>query len=207
MAKVAIYVRTSTNLQSSGLESQLHALKSYCESKGLTNYSVYSDAGISGAKCSRPALDQLTADVEEKKIDLVITYSLSRLSRSTAHLLQVVELFQKHGVGFISLSESIDINSAMGKMILTVLGAVSTLEREIIVERVKTGLINAKAKGKKLGAIKKYTNPQPFIELRKNGLTVRQIAKVLKCSTSTVMRQLQTYVPETPVNDTNTTVR
>ncbi len=123
--RIAIYARTSTNTQTTGLESQLHALKTYCASKGISEYIVYTDAGVSGAKSSRPGLDQLMADVNSGAISQVITYSLSRLSRSTKHLLQVIESLKNRNVGFISLSEAIDLNSPMGLMVLTVLGAVA----------------------------------------------------------------------------------
>ena len=83
---VAIYARTSTNLQTTGLESQLHALKLYCESKGITEYQVYTDAGVSGSKSSRPGLDQMLVDAKAGFISQIVTYSLSRLSRSTESL-------------------------------------------------------------------------------------------------------------------------
>ena len=196
--RVAIYARTSTHLQSTGLESQLHALKSYCDSNNLINYQIYTDAGVSGAKSSRPGLDHMISDAKAGHISQVVTYSLSRLSRSTTHLLQTMELLKKLGIGFVSLSESIDLNSPMGVMILTVLAAVSTLEREITIERVRTGLVNARAKGKKLGAPKKNINSELLIKLNCENLPYLEIGRLLGCSAATVCRELKRISESSP---------
>lgn len=185
MATTAIYARTSTNLQATGLESQLLALKGLCEAKGIADTRVYTDAGISGAKSSRPALDQLIADAKAGEIANVITYSLSRLSRSTSHLLQTLELFKSLNIGFISLSENIDMSTPTGMMIVTVLGAVAQLEREITVERVRNGLVNARAKGKKLGR-PSFVDKDLVRALILQGLKYREIAKLAKCSHWTI---------------------
>ena len=187
---IALYCRTSTNLQATGLESQVHALKTYCEAKRITNVRVYSDAGVSGAKSSRPGLDQLLADVKAGHITQVITYSLSRLSRSTSHLLQTLELLKSLSVGFVSLSEAIDLATPMGIMVVTVLGAVAQLEREITVERVRTGLRNAVAKGKPLGR-KRTRNSELIQSLHAKGFSYRAIAKMAKCAVSTVGEELK----------------
>lgn len=156
MASTAIYCRTSTHLQATGLESQLHALKVHCEAKEITDIRIYTDAGVSGAKASRPGLDQLLADARAGLISNVLTYSLSRLSRSTSHLLQTLELLKSLRIGFISLSEAIDLSTPMGLMVVTVLGAVAQLEREITVERVRkldTPLISTQKIIQKIHAI------------------------------------------------------
>jgi len=191
MKTLALYARTSTLTQTNGLESQIRALRGYCEAMGFEDYRIYQDSGISGKRASRPGLDNLLADIEAGQIAQVVTYSLSRLSRSTAHLLQVIEFLKAKNVGFISLSESIDLSSPMGVMILTVLGAVAQLEREITVERVKTGIANAKAKGKKLGAPKKQINPALLAQLQSQNLTYLEIGRMLGCSAATVCREIK----------------
>lgn len=192
---VAIYARTSTSLQATGLESQLHALNTYCQSKGIVDIRAYTDAGVSGAKSSRPGLDQLLLDAKAGKITSVITYSLSRLSRSTSHLLQTLEMLKRLGIGFISLSEAIDLNTAMGTMVVTVLGAVAQLEREITVERVRTGLANAKAKGKILGR-PRTRNSAAINEMLAKGFSQREVARLLKCSKTTVLREQKATGPK-----------
>lgn len=189
MLAVAIYARTSTNLQSTGLESQLHALKTYCEARGITDVRIYSDAGVSGAKSSRPGLDQMLADAKAGNISQVVTYSLSRLSRSTGHLLETLELLKSLGIGFVSLSESIDLSTPMGVMVVTVLGAVAQLEREITVERVKTGLKNAAAKGRFPGRPKRR-NSDLIRELHAKGYCQADIARLASVSIATVSREL-----------------
>src|SRR6185437_4074606 len=135
-----------------GLEAQVRALKTYCESNGIANFEVYSDEGISGTKVSRPEMDRLMADVDRGEIASVIVYSFSRFARSVTHLLQALQKFEQSGVSFISISENLDTRTSTGRFVFTILAALAALEREILVERVKTGLINARAKGKRLGA-------------------------------------------------------
>jgi len=185
MAFTAIYVRTSTSMQQTGAESQQRALEEHCKAKGITGYRIYQDQGVSGAKASRPALGALIADAKAGLVSGVLTYSLSRLSRSTKHLLQTIELFKSLNVGFVSLSESIDLNSPAGMMILTVLGAVAQLEREISNERVKNGLANAKAKGIKLGR-PTSVNRDVVRALVIQNLKYREIAKLTGASHWTI---------------------
>src|SRR5262252_3063389 len=90
------------------------------------------------------------------RFDAVIVWRFDRFARSVSHLLRALETFQALGIDFISLSESIDTSTPTGKMVFTVLGAVAELERSLIVERVKAGIRNARAKGKRLGRPKVY---------------------------------------------------
>ncbi len=184
----AIYARTSTNNQQKGLESQIRALKSYCESKGINKYKLYKDSGISGSKSSRPELDALMEAVKAKKVDTVIVYSFSRFSRSTKHLLDTLELFNSLGVTFISISENLDTRTAMGKAVFTIISSLSQLERELISERVKNGLENARAKGKKIGRSKER-NSDLIRSLRSQDMSYREIAKLTGYSISTISRE------------------
>jgi len=187
--KTAIYCRTSTNKQDKGLESQVRYLSDHCNQKGMNNFLTYSDFGISGKKSSRPGLNKLMSDTRSGKIKTIIVYSFSRFARSTQHLLQALEEFNRLDVTFISVSENIDTNTPMGKAMFTIISALAQLERELIVERVKLGLANAKAKGKKLGRSK--TRDSDLIqELRLQGYSYRKIAQFAKCSISTVHREL-----------------
>ena len=187
MKLTALYARTSTHQQSNGMEAQLLALETHCKARGIADYRIYSDSGVSGARSSRPGLDQLLADAKAGEINQVITYSLSRLSRSTSHLLSTLELLKANGVGFVSLSEAIDLSTPMGVMVMTVLGAVATLEREITIERVRTGLANAKFKGKKLGR-PTSVNIDVLKTLLIQGMTYRQIAKLTGASNWLISR-------------------
>jgi site-specific DNA recombinase len=104
----ALYLRVSTQDQASGMEAQLRTLKEFCDKNQITNYEVFSDEGISGAKSSRPGLDRLMARVKENKVDKVIVYSFSRFARSVTHLLSALEEFRGRNVSFISYTEKVD---------------------------------------------------------------------------------------------------
>jgi DNA invertase Pin-like site-specific DNA recombinase len=144
----------STGNQSTGLEAQVRALRDYCSRYAITDYVIYEDENQSGIKSSRPALDRMMNDVRAGLIDKVIIYSFSRYARSITHLLKALKEFKRTGVGFISITESIDTNTPLGSAVFTILGAVAQLERDLIAERVRNGLANAKAKGVRLGRMK-----------------------------------------------------
>lgn len=188
--QVALYCRTSTSLQSTGLEAQILALKTYCVSHGIKNYVVYADEGISGTKSSRPELDHLMQAVATGQVSSVIVYSFSRFARSVTHLLEGLQKFDQCNVSFISISESLDTRTSTGRFVFTILAALSAMEREILVDRVKTGLINAVSKGKRLG--RRRSRPSELIQsLHSKGFSYRQIAKLAKCAVSTVAEELK----------------
>jgi DNA invertase Pin-like site-specific DNA recombinase len=112
------------------------------------------DLGISGTTEKRPELDRLMAHAHRRHFDAVIVWKFDRFARSVSHLLRARETFQALGIHFISLSESLDTSTPAGKMVFTVLGAVAELERSLIVERVRAGLRNAKAKASSWDALK-----------------------------------------------------
>jgi DNA invertase Pin-like site-specific DNA recombinase len=114
-----------------------------------------------------------------------------RFARSVSHLLRVLEQFQALGIDFISLSENVDTSTPTGKMVFTVLGAVAELERSLIVDRVKAGLRNARAKGKKLGHPRVKVDESRVKALRDSGASWRAIARQLGLSLGTVRRTAQ----------------
>lgn len=149
--KAALYARVSTLNHGQDVGMQVRELKEFCERRGWTVAGEYVDMGVSGAKDRRPQLDALTADAHRRKFDAVLVWKFDRFARSVSHLLRALETFNSLGVGFVSLSESLDTSTPTGKMVFTVLGAVAELERSLIAERVRAGLRNARAKGKRLG--------------------------------------------------------
>ena len=183
--KTFIYARVSTDQQSSGLDAQLLALRQYCAANNIVGYEIFSDENQSGAKVSRPSLDRMMTAVRNNEVDRIITYSLSRLGRSTTHLLKLMDEMNKHEVKFVSLSERLETETPAGRMIFTVLAAVSQLERELIAERVRCGLRAAVARGKILGR-KKLRDSDLIRKLIKNGLSYRAIATIAKCSHGSV---------------------
>jgi DNA invertase Pin-like site-specific DNA recombinase len=148
--RAVIYARVSTNTGQSP-EMQTTELKEYCRNRGWRLTEEYVDRGISGAKDSRPGLNQLISDAHRRRFDVVVVWKFDRFARSVSHLLRALETFRSLGIEFVSLSEQVDTSTPTGKMVFTVLGAVAELERSLIAERVRAGLRNARANGKKLG--------------------------------------------------------
>lgn len=188
---IALYARTSTELQATGLESQIRAISTYCAHRDLSPCRLYQDIGISGAKASRPGLNQMMTDVKSGEIKAIVCYSLSRISRSTAHLLSIIEIVQKHKIGFHSVSENVDLDSPMGRCMITLLGAFAQMEREVTVERVKAGMANARAKGKQIGRPRKRDEKASLIKhLATEGKSHREIAIIAGTSQTSVHRVL-----------------
>jgi DNA invertase Pin-like site-specific DNA recombinase len=147
--KVAMYGRVSTT-NGQDPEMQLRELR-YCARRGWEIAGEYVDSGISGTKDKRPELDRLMADAHRRKFDVVAVWKFDRFARSVTHLLWALDTFRVLGIEFVSLSESLDTATPAGRMDFTVLGAVGELERSLIVERVRAGRRNARAKGTRLG--------------------------------------------------------
>lgn len=187
--KVGAYLRVSTTEQVGGLESQERVLRQYCEQNGIKNVEFYSDHGISGTKSSRPALDRMMAEVEDGSISTVVVYSFSRFARSTTHLLNALTKFKAKNVQFVSLTERIDTNSPVGMAMFSILAAISQLERDLIADRVKCGLANARAKGKLIGR-KKMRDSELIRKLKKAGMSYRAISTIARCSHGSVSAEV-----------------
>lgn len=188
--RIAIYGRISTNDQK--IDAQAVALERYCNSRGFEIVNRYFDEGISGAKKSRPQLDQLMADARRRKFDAVVVFRFDRFARSTRHLLEALEEFRALGLAFISITEAVDTTTPLGEALFTIVGAVGQLERNIIKERVKSGLAAAVSKGIKLGRPQKV-NIQSVLELRRRNLSLNRIAQELKVSKSAVHKSLKEW--------------
>jgi len=172
--RVAIYARVSTSEQSA--ESQLRDLRQYYAARGL-EAAEYVDTGYSGAKQIRPALDRLVEDARKRRLDCVAVWRFDRFARSTKHLLLALEEFRALGVQFISYQENIDTTSPLGQALFTIVSAVAQLERDLIRERVRAGLRNARAKGKTFGRPRAAVDPIAVAALRTEGRSWSEICK------------------------------
>ena len=186
--RAAIYARVSTTGQGQSPEMQVRELREYCARRGWQIVGEYEDAGISGAKDSRPELNRLMADAHRRRFDAVAVWKFDRFARSVSHLLRALETFNALGVAFVSLSEQIDTSTPTGKMVFTVLGAVAELERSLIAERVRAGLRNARAKGKKIGRPRAILDVCQIAMLRAEGLSYEAVGKRLGVSDATIRR-------------------
>src|SRR6266852_4176878 len=186
--RVAIYARVSTTNHGQDVSMQTRELRDYCERRGWAVAGEYVDAGISGAKDRRPELDRLMADAHKRRFDAVAVWKFDRFARSVSHLLRALDTFRVLGIEFVSLSESLDTATPAGRMVFTVLGAVAELERSLIAERVKAGLRNARAKGKRLGRPQSILDTSKVARLRAEGRSWRKIARAMGCSARTCRR-------------------
>ncbi len=182
--RAALYARVSTN-NGQDPTMQTRELREYCERRGWPVMGEYVDVGISGTKEKRTELDRLIADAHRRRFDAVVVWKFDRFARSVSHLLRALDDFRSLGIEFVSLSEQVDTSTPTGKMVFTVLGAVAELERSLIVERVRAGLRNARAKGKRLGRPRKVLDPTTIDRLRQQGRSWRSVADALGVSAAT----------------------
>ncbi|MDR3608439.1 MAG: recombinase family protein [Oligoflexia bacterium] len=197
--RTALYARVSTDMQSGGLESQIRALRIFCEQNNITDFELFADEGISGTKQSRPGLDRMMAAVENGEVDAVIVFAFSRFARSVTHMLKGLETMKKHKTNFVSLSEKLDLNTSLGHVVFVIISAISQLERDLIAERVRNGLANARAKGKRIGRLK-TRNSVLIRELLDSGLPHREIARIARCSHGSVSLEKKGYLAEKQAN-------
>ena len=182
--RVAIYARVSTTEQST--DSQLLDLRRFVSERGWHSFKEYTDNGVSGTTDSRPALNQLMNDARKRRFDVVLVWRFDRFARSTRHLINALEEFKNLGIDFVSYQENIDTSSPLGSAIFTIISAVAQLERDIIAERVKAGLRRAVENGARLGRPKVEVDLELIRKMRKQGLSLRAIAKATGISRTTV---------------------
>src|SRR5215510_2016262 len=147
--KVALYARVSTDGQDP--EVQLAALRAHSANRGWQVIEEFVDRGFSGAKERRPALNRLMRAAWAGQFQAVLVWRFDRFARSVKHLVAALETFRTMKVDFISLQEQFDTATPIGQAMLTIIGAMAQLERDIIRERVKAGLEHARARGVRLG--------------------------------------------------------
>jgi DNA invertase Pin-like site-specific DNA recombinase len=184
--KVALYTRVSTDEQKTDL--QLMDLKEYVTKRGYEIYDFYEDI-VSGATKERKALDQLFADANKRKFDIVLVWKFDRFARSLKMLVDSLALFQELGIDFISYKENIDTTTSMGRLIFHINSAYAEFEREIIKDRVIAGIKAKREKTGTWGRRKIDAEIQAHIKaLIKAGTSVRNTAKELRISTRTVRK-------------------
>jgi DNA invertase Pin-like site-specific DNA recombinase len=188
--RVALYARVSTCNGQQDPELQLRELREYARLRGLTIVGEYIDR-ISGSKDSRPALNRLMADASQRKFDAVLVWKLDRFGRSLRHLVNALAELEALGLSFISLRDNLDLSTPSGRLMFQIIGAMAEFERSLIQERVRAGLRNAKAKGRRLGRPRADINEVEVLALRKSGASWRAIAEKLGVGLGTVHRIAQ----------------
>jgi len=194
--RAALYARCSTHDKGQDPELQLEPLREYCEKRGFNMAGEYVDNGVSGTKDRRPQLDRLMEAARKRQIDLVIVWKLDRFGRSLKQLVVALEKLSNLGIGFISYQDNLDLTTPQGRLMFHIIGAMAEFERELIAERVKAGIENARRKGKKLGR-----KPIPPVAHRKiigtylsdTSQSIRKIARRVNMNYGTVNKTLSFF--------------
>jgi DNA invertase Pin-like site-specific DNA recombinase len=192
--KVALYCRVSTSTKDQTTENQVRELTAYCDRMDYQVTKIYEDQ-ISGAKSreKRPAYNELCKDAFLKRFDVVIAWDVSRFGRSLKEFVSFLADMDDKGIGVVAVKNGLDTSSSTGKMMMKMIGVMEEWNREMLVERTKSGLARTRANGTKLGR-KKITNPKmtaQIISLRNENKSIRAIATMVGVSTATIQRELR----------------
>ena len=173
--KAAIYARVSTTDQHN--EIQVRELTEYIERRGWNLTAVYQDK-MSGAKARRPGLDAMMADARLRKFDVVLVLKLDRFGRSLMNCVAGIQELAAMDIRFIAVSQGLDTDQSnpASRLLLHILASVAEFERELICERVRAGVSNAKKNGKMLGRPKRVVRRDLIVERRAAGISWRVIA-------------------------------
>ena len=185
--RAAIYARVSTR-NGQNPEMQLAELRAYCQRRGWEIAGEFVDNGISGAKESRPELNRLLADCQKRLVDAVVVYRYDRFARSLRQLVNALEEFRSLGIDFISLHEGVDTSTPNGRLVFGIFASIAEFERELIRERVRSGIAAAKARGKRLGRPRAAVDAHRIAFLRAQGLSWRAISRQTGLSKGTAQR-------------------
>ena len=157
--RCAVYTRKSTeeglDKEFNSLQAQREACEAYVASQRSEGWALirdaYDDGGFSGGTLERPGLQQLLADIEEGLVDVVVVYKIDRLSRSLMDFSKLVEVFDRAGVTFVSVTQSFNTTTSMGRLTLNILLSFAQFEREVIAERVRDKIRASRQKGMWMG--------------------------------------------------------
>ena len=188
--RVVIYARVSTNEQN--CDRQVAELEQVVKNNNWELVDTYVDEGYSRTTTTRPELDRMMKDAFVRKFEMVITLELSRLGASLKHMIEIVDKFKEKKIQLFIVNQQIDTSSATGYMFFSIMTSIANYERELISERVKSGLENAKRKGIVLG---RKTNLTPeveeqIIQLKSEGVGYNTLAKRLSVSVKTIRKVL-----------------
>jgi len=199
----ALYVRVSTDFQREegySLDAQKDALEAYCKLQGIQSYQVYEDGGFSGSNIDRPELQRMIENINKGLVSHCIVYKLDRLSRSQKDTLYLIEdVFNKNEVSFVSIKETIDTATPMGRLMIGILSAFAQLERENIRERTRMGMLERVKEGYWMGGGRTpfgydYDDTQGILVPNKDADTVREMYRLY----------LQGYAPQKIADITGT---
>jgi DNA invertase Pin-like site-specific DNA recombinase len=184
--RTAIYARVSTTNHGQNVSMQTRELREYCQRRSWEIEGEYVDAGVSGAKERRPQLDALLIACRKRRVDAVVVYRYDCFARSLRQLVNALEEFRSLGIEFISLHEGVDTSTPNGRLVFGIFASIAEFERELIRDRVKSGIAAARSKGKKLGRPRVSLDLARIAALRASGRSWPQIAEAMVVSVGTV---------------------
>ena len=189
--RVVTYSRVSTSHHDQNPDIQVQELRRYCDGRSWTIVAEITDHA-SGGTDKREGLQRLLKMIEAGEVDCVVVTKLDRLFRSLRQLVTTLDDFQAKGVAFVAVKDAVDYTSPAGKMFTQILGSLAEFERSLVRERTIAGLHYAKTvKGKKLGRPKQTRNLELIKHLSSQGMSTREVAKLVGCSPATVARELR----------------
>ena len=193
--KVVLYCRVSTSDKNQTTENQVRELKLYCERMDYEIVQIYEDE-VSGAKTreKRPQYNQMIKDSFHKKFDLIIGYDVSRFGRSMKEFVHFLSDMDERGIGVIAVKNGLQTNSSSGRMMMKLIGVLEEWNREILIERTKSGLRRTVANGTKLGRKTVLTKDikSQIVDAHLEGLSIRKIAEKVQVNRGAVQRFLKT---------------
>lgn len=184
--RVALYMRVSTADQNAAM--QLDELRAHCQRRSWSIAEEYLDEGISGSKTSRPALDRMLKAAKRRAFDVVLVYRYDRLARSLKQLVDVLCLFDSLGIQFVSLHEGVDTSTPNGRLVFGIFASIAEFERSLIIDRTKSGMQAAKARGARIGRPRTHATVDQVRALSLSGASCRAIASKLGVSESSIRR-------------------
>src|SRR5271166_6701663 len=172
---------------------QLVELREYAGRRGWQIVEEFTDQGVSGCKESRPALNRLMADACRRRFDAVLVWKIDRFGRSLKHLVNALAELAALGVSFISLRDNLDLSTPSGRLMFQIIGAMAEFERALIQERVRAGLRNARAKGRKFGRPRAQVDAGRVATLRREGFSWSQVCRTLNVSKGSAQRSVARF--------------
>lgn len=186
--RAALYARVSTSAQDAAM--QIGELRDFCQRRAWRIAGEFTDAGVSGTREHRPQLDALLAACRRRRFDAVVVYRYDRFARSLRQLVNALCEFDALGVQFVSLHEGVDTSTPNGRLVFGIFATIAEFERELIRDRVRSGVAAARARGERLGRPWALTPGEKATirELKAKGMSWRDIARLTGASIGSAWR-------------------
>jgi DNA invertase Pin-like site-specific DNA recombinase len=201
--RAGLYARVST-ADRQRPEMQLRELRDYCARRGWEVAGEYGDR-CPGAREDRPGLERLLADCRKRRVGAVVVYRYDRFARSLRQLVNALEEFRALGIEFVSLREGVDTSTPNGRLVFGIFGSIAEFERELIRERIRSGLAAARARGRRLGRPRKIVDVAKIGRLRAQGASWRAVARRLRVSVGTAHSAARSRSKNVSAKDSATT--